>query len=97
VTRHFTAAEKSTAVTRILRGEEPNRVAAEMSVSQQRLQKWERIFLEGGRRSLSEHHDGLRWIRSGKVRKLLPWAGLVILLIAIVYAASRFLQRGSEP
>ena len=96
-TRHFTAAEKFAAETRVLRGEEPNRVAAEMSVSQERLQKWERIFLEGGRRSLSEHHDRLRWVRMAKVRELLPWAGLVVLLIAIVYAASRFLQQGSEP
>ena len=96
--RHFGANEKYAAVHRILRGEEPNRVAAELHVSRERLQRWERIFLEGGRENLEKHQDHRgRFGLAGKARQLLTWGGLLLLLVVIVYAASRFLQQGTEP
>lgn len=96
--RRFSGSEKFAAVHRILRGEEPNRVAAELHITPERLRRWERVFLEGGRQSLAKHRD----FRSGfgllsKARELMPWGGLVLVLIAIVYLASRFLQQGAEP
>jgi len=96
---HFTGAEKYAAVHRILRGESVERVAAELHVSADRLHRWERIFLEAGRRKLNGHHDHYSgWLRYADAgRRLLPWGGLLLLLVLTVYAASRFFQQGSEP
>jgi transposase-like protein len=97
--RRFSPGEKYAAVHRLLRGEEPNRIAAEMHTSTDRLRRWERVFLEGGRQSLEAHHDhGSHSRRMARAaRRAAPWAGLILLLIVIVYFASQFLQQGMEP
>lgn len=96
--RHCSAAEKYAAVHRVLRGEALERVAVELNVSVDRLRHWERVFLEAGKQRLARQHDshsGLyRFTHAG--RRLLPWCGLLLLLIVMVYAASRFFQ-GAEP
>jgi transposase-like protein len=94
--RHFSGSQKSAAVQRILRGEPLERVAAELTVSVDRLRRWERIFLEGGEKHLANHRDN-RSRLGNNGQNLLPWAGLLLLLTVIVYAASRFFQRGLEP
>jgi hypothetical protein len=95
--KRFTGSEKMGAVTRVIRGEEPARVAAEMNVSVERLHRWERIFMEGGLRSLNERGDRRARVPLFNSRGFLQWAGLVFLLFAIVYAASRFMQQGAQP
>lgn len=96
---HFSGADKSGAVQRVLRGEAVERVSAELHVSVDRLRRWERVFLEAGEQRLARHHDhkagSLRLADVG--RRLLPWGGLLLLLTVIVYAASRFFQMGIEP
>ena len=73
-------------------------MAAELHITAERLRRWERIFLEGGRRSLAKHHDGRHGVGLvARAKQLLPWGGLVLLLILIVYMASRFFQQGAEP
>jgi Helix-turn-helix domain len=88
---HFDLDQKCAAVRRVLAGENANRVAAEIQVSRNRLDRWERYFLEGGRNGIARHHDRSR-LGNIPWRKLLPWGGLLLLLIATVYAASHFLQ-----
>jgi hypothetical protein len=95
----FSGAEKYAAVDRVLRGEPAERVAAELHVSLHRLHRWERLFLEAGKERLARHHDHRSgfWRLAHSVRRLAPWGGLLLLLITIVYAASRFFQQGAEP
>jgi hypothetical protein len=89
--QHFGVDQKCAAVRRVLAGESANRVAAELQVSADRLARWERYFLKGGREGIASHHERSRWVRI-PWRRALPWAGLLLLLILSVYAASRFLQ-----
>lgn len=89
--QHFDVDQKCAAVRRVLGGESANRVAAELQVSTDRLARWERQFLKGGRAEIAQRHGGSRWMDIS-LRKMLPWAGLLLLLIVTVYAASRFLQ-----
>jgi transposase-like protein len=89
--QHFSVDEKCNAVRRILGGESANRVAAELHVSLERLKRWERHFLTGGRAGIATHRRG-SWRSGLGWRKVLPWVGLLIVLVISVYAASRFLQ-----
>jgi hypothetical protein len=89
--QHFDVDQKCAAVRRVLGGESANRVAAELQVSADRLARWERYFLRGGREALARHNDGSRWTQI-RWRKAMPWVGLLLILILSVYAASRFLQ-----
>ena len=95
----FTSDEKYAAVYRLLKGDEPNRVAAELHISLDRLRNWERVFLEGGRRSLKktrhDHHSAL-YIFELAGRQLLQWGGLLLLLVAIIWGASHLLQGSPE-
>ena len=93
--RQFDVEQKCAAVRRVLGGENANRVAAELQVSRDRLDRWERYFLTGGRQGIAKHHERAGWFNI-RWRQLLPWGGLLLLLIVSVYAASRFLQ-ASEP
>ena len=87
----FDVDQKCAAVRRVLGGESIDQVAAELQVSEERLARWERYFLQGGRESIAIHHDRSRGIDSGW-RQVLPWAGLVLLLLIVgVYAALHFL------
>jgi transposase-like protein len=90
--RHkFDIEQKCAAVRRVLGGENANRVAAELQVSRDRLDRWERYFLKGGQEGIAKHHERSKWFHI-RWRQLLPWGGLLLLLILSVYAASRFLQ-----
>jgi len=96
--RHCSAAEKYAAVHRVLRGEAIERVAVELHISADRLHQWERVFLEAGKQRLARQHDSHSgWYRLAQAgRRLLPWGGLLLLLIVMVYAATRFFQQGAE-
>ena len=87
----FDVEQKCAAVRRVLGGENANRIAAELQVSRDRLDRWERYFLAGGRQGMAKHHERSRLINI-RWRQLLPWGGLLLLLIVSIYAASRFLQ-----
>ena len=89
--QHFDVEQKCAAVRRVLGGENANRVAAELQVSRDRLERWEHYFLEGGRQGVAKYHDRTR---TGKIRwrKVLPWGGLMLVLIVIVYIGSRYFQ-----
>lgn len=89
--QHFDVEQKCAAVRRVLGGENANRVAAELQVSRDRLERWERYFLKGGREGIARHHERSKWIDI-RWKKVLPWAGLLLLLIVCVYAATRLLQ-----
>ena len=89
--QHFDVDRKCAAVRRVLGGASANQVAAELQVSAGRLARWERYFLKGGREGIARHHERSKWINI-RWRKALPWAGLLLLLIVSVYAASLFLQ-----
>jgi hypothetical protein len=89
--RQFDVEQKCAAVRRVLGGENPNRVAAEIQVSRDRLKRWERHFLEGGRQGIARGHARGSWFNM-PWRQLAPWGGLVLLLIVGLYGAWRFLQ-----
>jgi hypothetical protein len=96
--RRFSGTEKYAAVLRILRGEEPNQVAGELHITLERLRRWERVFLEGGRQSLAIHHDvrGQSWL-TGRAGRFLPWGGLVVLVVLIAFLTARVLHQGAQP
>lgn len=89
--QHFDVDQKCAAVRRVLGGESANRVAAELQVSADRLARWERYFVKGGHEGIARHRERSRWIHI-PWRQVLPWAGLLLLLVVSVYFASRFLQ-----
>jgi transposase-like protein len=96
--RHYQPDEKCAAVRRLLRGEDANRIAADLQISAERLARWERIFLEGGRKSLAEHkRRRSRPVARMRALAALTWIALFLLLMAVVYAASRTTRTVSQP
>ena len=89
--QHFDVEQKCAAVRRVLGGEHANRVAAELQVSRDRLDRWERYFLRGGREGIARHQEHWRWTHI-RWRQVLPWAGLLLLLVLCVYAATHVAQ-----
>ena len=85
--QHFDVDQKCAAVRRVLGGESANRVAAELQVSADRLARWERYFLKGGRDGIASHHDRSTWIHI-PWRQVLPWAGLLRRRLDAAFAAT---------
>jgi hypothetical protein len=93
--RNVSASEKVKAALRLLEGAAPEELAHELKVSTDRLQRWKREFMAGGRASLMQRRDhdsgGLRRRR----KKLFQWAALVSGLVIVVWSITRLF--GSTP
>ena len=97
----FTADAKYGAVLRVLRGEDSQRVAAELNISRVRLQKWEARFLDGARKGLTSHKKqvGLSAIfnsNNSQQKKGIGWGTLLVVLVISVYFFVRFMGSGSH-
>ena len=97
----FTADAKYGAVLRVLRGEDSQRVAAELNISRVRLQKWEARFLDGARKGLTSHKKqvGLSAIfNSNKAQqsKGIGWGTLLVVLVISIYFFVLFMGSGSH-
>jgi len=80
--RHVSVDEKQKAVLRVLKGENPGAVAADLDLSESRVSRWIRTFLDGGTAALVESHRRAHGHSGGYWSKV--WLGLGILLAVVV-------------
>ena len=88
----FSSQQKANAVLRLLKGEEAQKVAQEIDVDAERLNRWKELFLEGGKAGLEEgsrKNTGLEKQRR-KRQKFLQWALIILALILGLAALIQF-------
>lgn len=82
-------------VMRTLRGESRDALAEELKVPLERLAAWESTFLDAGRKALSSRKQP--WFRHSKVgARIAQWSVLLLVLLAVVYFLTRFIQSTGE-
>jgi len=82
-------------VLRILRGESREALAEELKVPAERIEAWESTFLDAGRKALSSRKQ--RWFRPSKTGgRIAQWSVLLLVLLAVVYFLTRFMQSTGE-
>jgi hypothetical protein len=88
--RAVSTSQKVKAVLRLLEGAAPEELAYELEVSADRLLRWKQEFIAGGRASLMQRrdHDGARWRR--RRNQIFQWAALVMGLVIVIWAVTRF-------
>jgi ethanolamine utilization microcompartment shell protein EutL len=96
----FSNAEKTRAVLRILAGEDTHTVAAQMQVTLDRVERWKATFLAGGEAALEkqteEHRSSRRgWLSKKAKAGVLQWAGILLVLIIVIYFMTRTMNQGS--
>ena len=80
---------------RVLKGESPESVSAELGVSLRRLERWRNEFVAAGSAELAKrkHSSSKSWF-SKHSASLLQWSGLLLVLVVVIAALTLLLQRG---
>lgn len=78
--RHFTPDDKTKIVLRLLRGEDPQALAAELEISVERLTRWERTFIAAGSRAFHQRR------RSQIPALVWQWTALLAILVLTILA-----------
>lgn len=87
--------EKMAIVIRALRGESREALAEELKIQTERIAAWEETFLEAGRKALSRPH-GRPALATKTGGRILQWSALLLLLLAVVYFLTRFMESSGE-
>jgi len=87
----FTGLQKVKAAMRVLQGESADVVAESLGVSPERVNRWSERFVEGGREAILRREDRGA-TKSKKQRAAMQWAGLVALLLVVLFFLTRFLM-----
>jgi hypothetical protein len=89
--RHHLSSEKKTEVVlRALRGESREALAEELKVPLDRIEGWESMFLDAGRKALSKRKGKSH---RGKIGgRIAQWSLLLLVLLVVVYFLTRFMQ-----
>ena len=91
----FSSERKTEIVLRALRGESREALAEELSVPVPRVESWEATFVDAGRKALSKRKG--RWPHHGKAGgRIAQWSVLLLVLLAVVYFLTRFMQSTGE-
>jgi ethanolamine utilization microcompartment shell protein EutL len=96
----FSTAEKTKAVLRLLAGENVLAVAAELQVTIDRIERWKSAFLAGGEAAIEKQTEERRNSHRGLLSKktkagLLQWAGILLVLVVVIYFMTRTMNQGS--
>ncbi|MGA3023405.1 MAG: helix-turn-helix domain-containing protein [Bryobacteraceae bacterium] len=87
--------KKTEVVMRALRGEPKEALSEELHIPLERIEAWEQKFLDAGRKALSRRRG--RWFRRGKGgARIAQWSVLLLILLAVVYFLTRFMQSTGE-
>jgi hypothetical protein len=92
----LTAAQKATAVLRVLRGESVEAVSEDLGVSIRRLERWQSEFVTAGSAALTKRTDlhSKSWL-SKHSGSIVQWIWLLLALIVVISLLAVFMQRGS--
>jgi hypothetical protein len=94
---HFTSEEKTNVVIRALGGVSRDALAEELQIPVERIAAWESTFLDGGRKALSSRHARKTGGEASKTGgRILQWSALLLLLLAVVYFLTRFMESSGE-
>jgi transposase len=96
----FSKAEKTKAVLRILAGEDDRKIASELQVSLDRIERWRSTFIAGGEAAIEKEAEERRsshrgWLSKKTKSGMLQWAGILLVLVIVIYFMTRTMNQGS--